>query len=285
MRNEIISGVLPDLPLHISRSGRHMEGLICDMHFHDEIELLYVTSGALACVIDEKETEAKCGQILFINSRIPHWTRAVEDGCEYYLLQMSVEPLLYGTAKRKSATAYLDSLMNKSGAPVKLIEDAACAAMIEDAYRRSKERERGCVHFLLSSVHYILGVLEREGCLSGGGSRSDDQALRKLIPALEYMNEHYIQQELSLEQVSGQIGLNSAYFCRLFRKGTGHSFTEYLNFLRVSKSEELLRGSSLSILEIALEVGFSSVSYYNRVFKKLKNCTPTVYRSAQYGTM
>lgn len=284
MRNEIISGVIPELPLHISKSRRLEEGLICDMHFHDEIELLYVISGALVCMIDEKAIEVKCGQIIFVNSRIPHWTAALEDGCEYYLLQMNAESL-YGAARPKKAIEYLSSLLQTSSTPFMLIEDKVCAEMIEAAYRYSLEKEKGCVHFILSSVHYILGTLEREGCLSGEGDLLDDQAVRKLLPALEYMNENYAVQDLSLEMVSGVLALNSAYFCRLFRKATGRSFTEYLNFLRVSKSEELLRNSSLSILDISLEVGFSSVSYYNRVFRKVKNCTPTTYRSAQYGAM
>lgn len=285
MRNEIISGVIPELPLHISKSRHLEEGLICDMHFHDEIELLYVISGALVCMIDEKAIEVKSGQIIFVNSRIPHWTTALGDGCEYYLLQMNAESMLYGAAKPKKATEYLSSLLQKSSTPFMLIEDQVCAEMIEAAYRFTLEKEKGCVHFILSSAHYILGTLEREGCLSSEGDLPDDQAVRKLLPALEYMNENYAVQDLSLEMVSGVLALNSAYFCRLFRKATGRSFTEYLNFLRVSKSEELLRNSSLSILEISLEVGFSSVSYYNRIFKKLKNCTPTVYRSAQYRAM
>lgn len=284
MHNEIVPSVLPELPVNISRAQMKTAKKICNMHYHDEIELLYVTAGGLDCIIDDKATTVRAGQILFINSRIPHWTRTTEEGCDYYLLQVGTDSL-YGTAKKRSATAYLYSLLQKSSMPISLIDDKACCHMIEEAFRQSQEREKGCVHFILAGVYYILGVLEREGCLSSVAELPDDRALRKLIPALEYVNEHYAAQDLSLETLSGVLGLNPAYFCRLFKRGTGHSFTEYLNFIRVSKSEELLRNSSLSILEISLEVGFASVSYYNRVFKKIKNCTPTVYRSAQYSAM
>lgn len=285
MHNEIVSSVLPELPVNISKSLLTKAETICDVHYHDELELLYVSKGSLICIIDDKPTAARAGQIIFINSRIPHWTKTPEEGCEYILMQIGAESLFYGSAMRKTATAYLYSLLQKSSVPLQLIEDSECCRIIEEAYRQSRERGKGCVYFILSSVYYIFGVLEREGCLSGSAELPDDQAVRKLIPALEYMNEHYAKQELSLETVSGVLGLNPAYFCRLFKRGTGHSFTEYLNFLRVSKSEELLRNSSLSILDISLDVGFSSVSYYNRVFKKVKNCTPTVYRSAQYRAM
>lgn len=284
MRNEIVPNVLPELPVNISRARLSRSDMICDVHYHDEIELIYVTEGAVICFVDERSITVRAGQILFINSRIPHWTKTPEES-EYILLQVGVETLFYGSAMHKSATAYLYSLLQKSSVPIKIIEDAECARMIAQAHRQSRSEEKGCVHFVLSSVYYILGVLEREGCLSSTAELPDGQSVRKLIPALEYMNANYFKQDLSLDDVSSVLGLNSAYFCRLFRKATGHSFTEYLNFLRVSKSEELLRGSSRSILDISLDVGFSSVSYYNRVFKKVKNCTPSIYRSAQYTAM
>lgn len=285
MRNEIIPNVLPELPVNISSARLPKSGMICDVHYHDEIELIYVTEGKLTCIIDDKPTAARAGQIIFVNTRIPHWTKTEEDSSSYYLLQVGVESLFYGSSMKKSATAYLYSLLQKSSLPIAVIEDSDCAQKISECYRYSNEGGKGCARFILACVYHILGVLEREGCLSGEVELPDAQAVRKLLPALEYMNEQYARQDLSLEAVSGVLGLNPAYFCRLFSRGTGHSFTEYLNFLRVSKSEELLRNSTLSILDIALEVGFSSVSYYNRVFKKVKNCTPTVYRSAQYRAM
>lgn len=285
MRNEIVPSVLPELPMNISKTHLSTPRTICDVHYHDEIELLYVTQGSLTCVVDDKSTTAQAGQTLFINSRVPHWTRTPEGESGYILLQVNVELLLHGSVKHRSATTYLYSLLQKSSVPVMLLEDEQCAHMIEEAFRQSRERGRGCAQFILSSVYYILGVLEREGCLSGTVKLPDDQAVRKLIPALEYINSNYAKQDLTLDTVSGVLGLNAAYFCRLFKKGTGCSFTEYLNFLRVSKSEELLRSTSRSILDISMDVGFSSVSYYNRVFKKVKNCTPTIYRSAQYRAM
>ncbi|MBQ7365330.1 MAG: helix-turn-helix transcriptional regulator, partial [Clostridia bacterium] len=52
--------------------------------------------------------------------------------------------------------------------------------------------------------------------------------------------------------------------------------------VRICKSEKLLAKSQKTILEVAYDVGFSSVSYFNRIFKRYKNCTPTEYRRAQY---
>ena len=112
----------------------------------------------------------------------------------------------------------------------------------------------------------------------------DRAAIMKIMPALSYINENY-PQPLTLDDVCRYMGLNCAYFCRLFRTSTGITFTEYLNALRVRKSAEMLSGSSKSVTEISMDVGFSTVAYYNRVFKKYMRCTPTVYRFLKYKNM
>ena len=78
------------------------------------------------------------------------------------------------------------------------------------------------------------------------------------------------------------MGFDRSYFCRIFKSAIGATFTEYLNFVRICKAEKKLATTSESILEISAEVGFSSVSYFNKIFKKYKNCSPSAYRSTAY---
>ena len=77
--------------------------------------------------------------------------------------------------------------------------------------------------------------------------------------------------------------MNRHYFCRLFKKATNTTPTEYINFVRIWKAENLLITTDDSVLEISMAVGFSSVSYFNRTFKRLKNTTPTAYRHILYA--
>jgi YesN/AraC family two-component response regulator len=105
--------------------------------------------------------------------------------------------------------------------------------------------------------------------------------VQKILPALEYVNRNY-NEEISLESVSVMLGFGPSYFCRIFKTATGATFTEYLNFVRICKAEKMLARTNNSILEISETVGFSSVSYFNRVFKKYRNCSPRGYRLAEY---
>jgi AraC-like DNA-binding protein len=72
--------------------------------------------------------------------------------------------------------------------------------------------------------------------------------------------------------------MSPAYFCRFFKATTGDTATEYILRLRVDMSADLLANSAKSVTDIAYAVGFSSHSYYDRVFKRLMGMTPLEYR-------
>jgi AraC-like DNA-binding protein len=105
--------------------------------------------------------------------------------------------------------------------------------------------------------------------------------VQKIVPALEYVNKSYAE-NVTLDTTSAMLGFDPSYFCRMFKSATGATFTEYLNFVRICKAEKLLSRTQKSILDISEEVGFSSLSYFNRVFKKYRNCSPRSYRLAEY---
>ena len=108
-----------------------------------------------------------------------------------------------------------------------------------------------------------------------------DRDVQKVLPVLSYVNTNY-QEDIKLRDVASMLSFDESYFCRLFKNATGATFTEYLNFVRISKAEKLLKKSQKSILEISEAVGFSSVSYFNRIFKKYHHVSPRAYRSMLY---
>jgi AraC-like DNA-binding protein len=74
------------------------------------------------------------------------------------------------------------------------------------------------------------------------------------------------------------LDLNRFYFCKLFKKSTGLNFTEYVSRIRVEHARTLLINSNRRISEIAFEVGFQSLSTFNRVFKNVVGLSPTESR-------
>ena len=96
--------------------------------------------------------------------------------------------------------------------------------------------------------------------------------------AKEYIQAHQ-GEELSLGQVSKAVNTSSFYFCKMFRKVTGLNFTDYVSRVRIEKAKNLLLNPNLRISEIAYEVGFQSLTHFNRVFKKILGQSPTEYRA------
>ena len=84
---------------------------------------------------------------------------------------------------------------------------------------------------------------------------------------------------LTLEDTASLMGFSKFHFSRLFKDYTGYTFCDYLNYRRIKATEELLPRSDLPITEIAMQVGFSSISTFNRLFRVYKKCSPSEYRS------
>jgi len=83
---------------------------------------------------------------------------------------------------------------------------------------------------------------------------------------------------LSLGQVAKAVNTSTFYFCKMFKKVTGLNFTDYVSRTRIEKAKNLLLNPNLRVSEIAFEVGFQSLTHFNRVFKKIVGESPTEYR-------
>ncbi|MBQ9734420.1 MAG: AraC family transcriptional regulator [Clostridia bacterium] len=103
-------------------------------------------------------------------------------------------------------------------------------------------------------------------------------AIAKEIPAwfrqllTNFNTVYYLQQ--GLQKITGEFNYDKKYMCRVFKKYMGMTMTEYLNHTRLDYALTMIQGSNKSILDIAQNLGFSSVSYFNVIFKKRYGITP-----------
>ena len=100
--------------------------------------------------------------------------------------------------------------------------------------------------------------------------------------AKAYIQEHQTE-NVRLGEVAKAVNTSTFYFCKMFKKVAGLNFTDYLSRVRIEKSKNLLLNPNLRISEIAYEVGFQSLTHFNRVFRKLMGESPTDYRSHLQG--
>jgi AraC-like DNA-binding protein/ligand-binding sensor protein len=103
-----------------------------------------------------------------------------------------------------------------------------------------------------------------------------------IAKARTVIGERYADQ-LSLNEIARAVNMSAFYFCKSFKKVTGLTFTSYLARVRVEKVKNLLLDPNKRVSEAAYEVGFQSLSQFNRVFRRIAGESPSLYRERLHG--
>ncbi len=116
-------------------------------------------------------------------------------------------------------------------------------------------------------------------------TQAQSQHSRLIRIAETYLDEHYMEADLSLHAVSALVNLSPGHFSTVFAQQTGQTFKEYLTGLRLQKARELLRTTDLRSSDISYQVGYNDPHYFSFVFKKNTGCSPTRFRDPDPGGM
>ena len=140
----------------------------------------------------------------------------------------------------------------------------------------SSERRRYCILkaielvYLIQKESYVLQICNGN-CENQGYVQQTAEEMRR------YLKQH-LDQKLTIKQMSQRYCLSHTAFKEYFRRMNGCPFHKWLLQQRMAKAVELLRHSSMSILEVAQSVGYEGVSQFNVVFKRIYGVTPSKYR-------
>jgi AraC-like DNA-binding protein/ligand-binding sensor protein len=154
-------------------------------------------------------------------------------------------------------------------------------AKLKEAYFNTRvvpNKQHEAVVKLLAIFAQHLSMLSNQVVL-----QQDNAEPPVITRAKEYIQEHQTD-NLRLGHVAKAVNTSTFYFCKMFKKVTGINFTDYLSRVRIEKSKNLLLNPNLRVSEIAFEVGFQSLTHFNRVFKKVLGQSPTEYRAQLLGT-
>lgn len=120
---------------------------------------------------------------------------------------------------------------------------------------------------------YYQGIedLEKNRILFMGGIN------QVVMQAVSFIETNYFK-EITLDELSAEVGLSQSYLSTIFKKVTGKSFIEYLNDLRIEKAKQLFHTSNLKVFEVASKVGFNDPKYFSKQFKRITGITPNEYK-------
>lgn len=116
-------------------------------------------------------------------------------------------------------------------------------------------------------------------------SKKADEEKSVILQACDYISAHLSDPGLSLQAVSGAVGLSGAYFSQLFKAEKGLGLSVYIAECRVRLAQQMLLNTDLKNEDIARQTGFASATYFSRVFKNSTGMTPSDYRKTQIKTL
>ncbi len=102
-----------------------------------------------------------------------------------------------------------------------------------------------------------------------------DELMRRIT---EMIDRQFMNEDLGLDSIADALNMSPVYLGRLIKKYTSKSVVDYINEVRIEKAVSMLQDSDKLIASIASDTGFTSNSYFGRVFKKYKGITPNEYR-------
>jgi AraC-like DNA-binding protein len=146
---------------------------------------------------------------------------------------------------------------------------------LQDAYFHSKvlskEQYQAMVR-LLEIFAQHLSVMANQILVE-----DQNQESPLITRAKRFIGEHQAE-SLSLDQMAKALNVSTFYFCKMFKKATGLTFTDYLARTRIERAKNLLLNPHVRVGEVAYDCGFISLTHFNRIFKRVVGKSPTAYR-------
>ena len=261
------------------------------VHWHEEIEIIYVEEGKLHVKIGEQDMDGEAGDLFFVNPRELHLMSSPDGKVKYYTLLFPIEFISFQSLDELEANLLAPIRSNQLMLPEQLTDEALKKKVREIVVKMIADNRE--IHHLdikeigLSSHHlqtriYLLQILQmlyEAGALTKAETAGNSNMQKEL---LGYIQNHYTE-KITLSMLAEEFHLSEKYVSRYFVEHFYLPFSNYVVHLRLTHAKQLLETTDESITEIALQSGFSNVSYFIRAFKNAYDKSPLKYRKEIRG--
>ena len=270
----------------VEQSFSHIENtpFTQPLHYHEECELIYIISGSGKEFVGDSVTEYKAGDMTLIGSNTPHLhlcNSTIEgysekSSCEILQFPLGIFPENISEIKEYSI---IHTILTESVLGIRFRSES----IIQKVRLLMQEiNSKQGIHRIIT-LYKILDIL--------GKSRS-----RRFISSLNFQNppqcysiddpinkiyaylRSNFKKTITLKSIAEYVQQNPSSLCRYFKQKTDKTIFEYLNEIRIEYACKLLTYSDFTNSQIAYEVGYNNLSYFNKVFKYIVHQTPTEYK-------
>lgn len=250
-------------------------------HWHQELEWTYILDGEILYHINDRSFSLKAGEGILCNSNMLHMGKPVnESDCHY--VSITFHPrLLEGYKDSFLSEKYAKHIIENPSIPCFLLtqDDPQQKVIlgdlkkIENLYFSQQEDYDFQIYLLLMECwRHVCSRVKK-----GPETQTAGRNIERIKQILIYIHEHY-PEKITLEDIASKVNICSSECCRFFKKHMHESLFDYLLNYRIEQSLSLLAKGELSITEISGLCGFSTPSYFTKVFREKMGYTPREYQ-------
>jgi len=286
MENDFVNnGILYPFKAHYQTTlGKN---LMVGAHYHEHIEILYGIKGRFSIFLDDRIHYFAAGDMVIINSMDVHTMQSYDELENSYIVIRFKPEVLYNTSQTIFEAKYVLPFTMKTSKHQKIfcseeIAHTELPELIFNILKEDSQRDYGFELAIRTDIGriflWVLRNWQKKGLDLNLGAGLNQDTIERLQLVFDYVNNHY-DQPITIEDMARLCNMSYSYFSRFFKKTMQRNFSDYVNLIRITKSEYLLSTTDESITDIALSVGFTTASYFIEQFKHFKNMTPKKYRT------
>ncbi|MDW5289227.1 AraC family transcriptional regulator [Formosa sp. PL04] len=248
------------------------------LHQHEEIQLSLIVSGEGSLIVGDTINHYATGDILIIGSNLPHVFKSDENTDKpSHMLTLFFTRQSFGTHFFDLIELEeLETFFKRAAQGFKVTSNKEHISALFFKLRQNTKLE--CFIILLRLLQTTsVASFESLSSFIYDKTYTDNEG-KRMRDVFEYTMTHF-SQEITLETISEVAVMTKNAFCKYFKKRTNKTYFQFLNELRIEHACRLiLKDNDLSISEIAYRSGFKNISNFNRQFKNVKKCIPSIYK-------
>lgn len=236
------------------------------LHWHPEVEIIYVKKGKLEYVVNEKKYILNENECMIVNNLELHGANMI-DNCQWYAILFNPK-IVYGFEDSAIKLKYFNNNSFNN-----LLLNEIEKEIVKDIINTSKD------DFYEINISIKLLQLYKEIYSKIDYSLVNDYnaSSTRVKKVLDFIYTNY-NQKIQIDDLTKEIGLCRSEVCKIFKEKLHSTFTEFLTKYRIEKAIELLNSNEINVTQISDLVGFNSSSYFTQIFKQFFNMTPLEYR-------
>lgn len=248
-------------------------------HWHTPLEIVMPVQNTYTAICNNLTFHLNVGDVLLIAPGVIHNFPAAQAG-ERFIFQADFS-ILHNIKELESTLSIISPaiVITKENSPSIHGRIKELMFLIKDEYFSNATLSEAAIYSQLIEMFVLIGrEYTAKTDMFNVKVNKQKEYTEKFLSLCDYINDNCTK-DLTLESVADLAGFSKYHFTRLFKQFTGVSFYKYLNQKKVAIAENLLIDPDISVTEVALRSGFSSLSAFIRMFKIIKSCTPTEFRN------